>query len=608
MDDSIAGPVRELLTKWAAASPYSPCADLGQKLSLIAVHEKPAFVVRLITLYDVREALSDVLIPCPEDAPLMSAGADVWSQDPGFKKEFLDQEKILTLPTGDEPRECSACSGMGRQACKACSGAKSKPCPACTGRARKSCPQCAGKGKIACVPCKGTGLIVESVSAAGQEVRTRCPSCVGSGGSVCAQCADSAGSCAVCKNTHLVECADCRGKGELPCQSCGGNRRVLPGKTYKVGYQPHSIRDVRLDPETPDALLGSSLPQKPLGKTIYEASSEGRAALKEPLPDAGLQKSAEELLQRAEAAVKEFRGEARIIKQQLCVDRIPIYSAVYEYAGKKYYCWLDSVGGKVWGAESPFTSEIVRFGQEAFDGLSKEQYAQAEDLCKKVEGLGGAPWVAGVRALIAAARERRSEALGLHLAAALLAAAVLGMAVLHRTGHHVLWPLAAYASAIFIATAVIHKLAGPAMRHPAKAAGAAVFVAALGAGVFALLAPVRRADTAEFQRLLDGRFVGSIPSSLSSEDVGFVKALIEEYEALGVDVSPAKETLAANADRLEQARQEKLRQEALRQEELRRRKAEAEEQRRRAAAAAEAARKAKAKTKGKPVKKTRKGR
>jgi hypothetical protein len=572
MNEKAAGAARDILARWALAQPNHPLEDFGTKLSLVSVAEKPSFIVRLMTLYDIRSTVAEGSQPCPEDAPPAEPG-DAWSRDPGLKKDYFGQEATFVVPTAKEPKECPGCEGTGTRVCKDCGGVKTNPCPACT-RDKKSCPQCGGKGKIACPHCKGSGQLVESISAAGQEIRTPCPNCAGTGGPQCPQCASAAGFCKTCQNTHLVPCTGCGGQGRLPCPDCKGSCRILPTRTYKVEYQPIGAREILLDPDTPQGLIPADPPQTPLGELIYEAAAEGKVSLGKPLPDAALQKAAEGLLQRAEAGAKGFDGEARIIKQQLCVDRLPAYAVVYEYSGRKYYCWATALGDQVWAPQSPFTELAAQRGKEALDCLSRGEFARAEELRSQAAALGGAAWVDGLKPLVEQGRARPAESLGQGLGLGIVGGATIALAMVHGASHHLFWPLAVYAGVAFAGTALGRHFAGPKVRTPAGAAALATGVAAVAAAAFVLADPARRLDAGEFRGLLAARLGDPARLALSTQDEGFVQSLIAEYTPLSVDVSPAQAALDANAKRLEAERLE-----AQRQEDLRRQQAAAEAQR-----------------------------
>jgi hypothetical protein len=570
MDDTVAAAAREILARWALAQPGHPCDDFAAKISLVSVAEKPSFIVRLMTLYDIRTIAGEGRQPFPEGTALPAGAADAWSREPELKKDFFGQEASFVVPAAKEPKDCPGCEGSGLRVCPACGGNKTKPCPACT-RGNKACPQCGGKGKISCPHCKGLGQVVNSIAASGQELRTPCPSCAGTGGPQCPQCASTAGFCKTCQNSRVVPCADCKSQGRLPCPDCQGSRRILPTRTYKVEYQPISSREVLPDPETPQGLLPADPPQRALGKLVYEAAAEGKLALPRPLPDAALQKAAETLLQRAEAGAEGFAGNARIIKQQLCVDRIAVYAVAYEYALKKYYCWATELDDHVWSAENPFTELAGQKGREALDCLSRGQYARAEELRGQAAALGGAAWVEGLKPLFEQGRERAAQSLGRNLGLGIVCAAALLLALDHRLSHHLFWPLAAYAVAALAATLLGWRFGGPKVRTPAGAAALAGGAAALAALVFTLANPVRRLDAGEFRGLLEARLGEPVRTVLSAEDVGYLQCLIADYAPLGVDVSSAQAALEANAKRLDAERQE-----AQRQEELRRQQAAAD--------------------------------
>jgi hypothetical protein len=205
-----------------------------------------------------------------------------------------------------------------------------------------------------------------------------------------------------------------------------------------------------------------------------------------------------------------------------------------------------------------------QLGQEALDCLCRRQYARAEELRGQAAALGGAAWVDGLKPLLEQGSALAAESRGRGLVLGIVCAAVFLLALAYRGSHHLFWPLAAYAGAVFAGTGLGWRFAGPRFRTPAGAAALAGGVVAIAAVVFALADPARRLDGGEFRGLLGARLGEPARTALSADDVGYVQCLIAAYAPLGVDVSSAQAALDANAKRLEAERQETQRQEDLR--------------------------------------------
>jgi hypothetical protein len=388
MNETTTRAVRDLLGRWAKSLPNHPYADFADKVAFSVIAEKPVFIVRLMTRYDIRGDEKDGFLPCPEGEPPPSA-TDVWSVEVNLEKDYIRHETRVSLPVSTEPKPCVRCEGGGSLRCKTCHGSKSVTCPECTSTKRKACTECGGLGKIACVHCQGKGVLLSDVSAMGQERSSPCQTCAGTGGPPCPKWSSDT-ECPTCQNKRFVSCKECEGTGGLKCPDCLGNRNVFKARSYQVEFQPIFEREIRPDPESPQGLLPAEPSREVLGAIAYELEADKITELGAPLPDEDLKGAVDALLKRAEAGRKRFPSEARIIKQKLTIDRIPAYSVVYEFGGRKYACWATSLENKVVAAESPFTDLAGQWLQEASKSLSSNGYAKAEELFAKAEAL--APW------------------------------------------------------------------------------------------------------------------------------------------------------------------------------------------------------------------------
>lgn len=605
MDDA-ANSAEKILARWAGTLPHHPYIDFARRLSITSAAEAPTFVLRLMTLYDVRTPQTPCTLPFKTDAP--PPATDVWSLKVNLKNDFIWEETQAVVPLSATPETCALCSGSGKRPCKTCNGSKKMPCPDCLGPARRLCSECEGKGKLACVFCKGTGQVASS-----RDHTTPCQNCAGSGGPVCPTCEGKPLDCAQCKNTREAPCTVCKLKGEGPCADCGGDGQTLKARNYQIEYQPLLERRVCSDPQTPPGLLPAEYPSEAPSPVFAEAENDKIPALQDQLPRADVRAALDALLERSSAAAKEFTGEARVIRRRMTVEKIPVYSVAYEFEGKKYSCWAGSLGGKVVAAATPFTDLSELWAKEALERAAQRDFARAEDLLKNASELAPGPWLDGLKEKIDAIRAtRRPLNLPLLFGLAAMLVATGALAATHRLSHHLLWPCVGYLAACAAGLLASWLLVAPRL----GARGASAASAAATAGIFFLFSainPFLRLDAAELQRLLHGRFGDDIPAILSEDDDYYLASLIEAYQPLGVDTQALSDALEANRRRIaaENARRtelkrqedERLRQEQLARELRRRRAAEAIAAEEAAEAKARAAAAAKAKTKKKKKKK-----
>ena len=568
MDDTAVKTAREVLARWADSLPQHPYAGFARELSFISISERPAFVARLITLYDIRSRLGDATVPHHPEQPLPAA--DIWSRPSGLEKEFIGHEVVISLPISFEPLACPGCEGAGISRCRTCAGMRRVLCPDCAGsldKKRKSCEQCGGLGKLACESCKGSGYVLADISALGQERQAKCQACAGSGGPVCPKCRAS-NDCQTCRNERFLACATCRGEGGLPCPQCEGLREVVRAVSYRIEYQPILAQRACLDPEMPAGLLPAQLSSNTLGKIVWEREAEQLGSVQEGLPGGEVVKaSVDALLKSAEEGRRGFSGEAQIIKQRLTIDRIAVYFSVYEFSGKKYSCWATELGAKVVAPESPFTDLAVSLVLEAQQSAGRGEPG-AEDLLGRAAALSGWPWLEGLKQSLELGQAARAATFWREVGLAIIFLAALALAVSERASHNLFWPLAGFAALAFAGMAGLSRLRALRPKSLAGALALAAGVVAPLSLLFWLAGPPLHLDALEFERLLRQRFTQSIPAALSPEDAYYLKFLIGIYEPMGVDVGAAREALAADAGRIERDR--------LRREELRLRQAAAE--------------------------------
>ena len=127
---------------------------------------------------------------------------------------------------GSYDKNCSHCSGRGRQNCLSCDGAKTRTCGGCSGAKTFRCGACDGDGMKRCSYCGGKGIRSNgkdcSVCTAGQK---RCDTCSGKGRKNCSVCnGQGTRTCDFCSGRGNYDCAYCTGgKESVFCTLCGGD-------------------------------------------------------------------------------------------------------------------------------------------------------------------------------------------------------------------------------------------------------------------------------------------------------------------------------------------------------------------------------------------------
>jgi hypothetical protein len=544
---------QKILTRWAGTLPHHPYSDFQQKASITSAAESPAYVIRLMTIYDVRTPQGAAALPFKKDAP--PPATDLWSLKVDLKADYIRDETQAVLPLSATPEPCGSCSGSGKRACKDCSGSKVVACPDCVGPDRRKCPECEGLGKQACIHCKGTGMVASS-----RDQQSPCQSCAGTGGPPCKKCQGKPLDCDRCKNTKEVACANCNTEGRVSCTDCGGGGEILKARNFLIEYQPILEKRVYADPQTPAGLLPPDFPREAVSPLIGDAEDGKVPALLDQLP-APLRAAVDAAIARAEAAKKEFSGEARIIKRRLTIEKIPVYSVAYEFEGKKYACWASSLGDKVAAATTPFTELSQVWAKEAQEQASHRNFDRAEELIKNASELAPGPWLDGLSEKIAKAKTAQSSALTLAAGAGAVLLATAALAATHRVSHHLLWPCAGFLAACAAGLAASQRLLVPVIGRRGASTTSVIATAGLFLVVSAIN-PFLRLDAAELSGLLQHRFGGAaIPSTLSPDDESYLNGLIATYQPLGVDVQALADALEANKQRL--AEEERARQELL---------------------------------------------
>lgn len=602
---------RELLAAWAKRYPSAAASGFSKKVEIVSVTERPVLAAFLRSLYDVR-SIQEKILPFNESSPPDKGDkSDPYSFPDKLRKEFIDQEAVLTLAEDIPPMSCGKCESGDGPNCKSCSGAQKIACKECFGKGNKGCTMCSGEGKLICTGCKGKGKIVSAMGNDGMRREGTCPQCAGAGGQACPDCGSTAPDCNACRNERMIVCEKCRGSGKQPCSNCSDFKQLVPGFIVTIAHKVAYHRSFVRHPEVPEGCFPADPPPGKLGEKVVDLEADKIVA------DAEIDPIAKDAATKVLAQAKNGHGpKSKLIRQALTVELVPVYDIAFRYEGKDYRAWATRYQNRVVCENDPFSDQLRQTADDAATSLARGDVSRYESTLKK--GLELAPNDPGLLAL------KSKNAVKVKLArlnpgdVAAAAAAVVSMMILAMSSasNHRFWPVLTAGLIILGAAIVAARLLPryvpipqsltPGQRYGLSAATAAV-PAVLAMMLFALINPPRRLDARDFKRLVD-RYEILVPDRIEDKDEEDIQNLISRYELLGVNVQPARTILDTRRRYLDDLHQAELKkQEDLRrqQEEAKRLRAEQARKEKEAAAkkaaakkAAEAAAKKKKKKKG----------
>ena len=566
--------VRAILDAWAASIPDHPFKDFGKSVAIVSIAEHPSFTVDLRTLYDVRqkpqeiakmfdESLSGDLVTksVPPDS------VDVWSFEPGLKKEYVTQEVAIEVPKSFRAISCSVCEGKGTWTCQVCSGNRTVACGDCQGQGKLQCPKCVGRSKINCSYCRGKGYTPGVMKDNKPTADVLCSNCNGAGGSPCDGCNATGGlPCGKCNSTGKLTCSKCQGQGTQPCPQCNAKGKVLRGLSFKASYIPRRERATAHDPETPKELLPAEIAENK-GEKALEKEEASVAAASLPSAAAHLKTAFDALIKQADAGKAGQSGAAKIISQLVKVERIPVYAVVYRYSGKIYDVWLAALDNRTVAKESPFKDYAREQAMKAMALASKGQHAEAEALLAKARGIAG-----GDVSLEHASEVHEGTAsagfFGIHQISSGIAGLALMALLASSQGptYHLFWPVFSFGigalAAALLSGFTLGKfkaawIPNSKLKRVLLSAVLAALCAGVGAAAFSGAHLPLKLDTKDYQARMAERFKnGLAPESVSADDREFLKFLILSYEPLGVDVADAKKAIEDSIKAEEEAKRQ----------------------------------------------------
>ena len=561
--------VRNLLNGWANSIPGNPFQDFGNTVSLISLAEKPSFVVQLDTLYEARfrpierikpysESMAEVLTEVlPVAETITPDSVDIWKFESPLRNEFAAQEADIDVPDSFHALPCSICEGKGGVSCAVCGGTKVVRCAECR-IGKKPCEKCSGRGRTPCSHCRGKGY-TPGVRENKPGPDVLCVDCNGSGGNPCETCKGSGGfPCDNCRGQGALPCIRCKGRGTQPCQQCSSTGKTVKGLSFKIQYTNADDRSVVHDPQIPEGLMPSGFLWSRVSERIVEAQDiivpPPNLSSHPPYANAAV----EGILKKAEGAVSAQAAPARIIRQSLLVERVPVFSIVYRFEGKMYDAWVTAVDNKVVSKESPFKSLAREEALRAMKLAAQGNQSQAQELLAKASALGGEDL--DLKQVQQASEQSSSrDFLVLHQFSSVLAGMAL-MALLgfsHGPTRHLFWPVFSFGvSACIVSLVIGYVLASSWADSMLSSRIKRILISVVVATGVAILAGIQFSiaqiphglDVHEYKGLMAEHFNGiPQPESMNPSDLDFLKFMIATYEPLEVDVSDARNALEEGA-------------------------------------------------------------
>lgn len=232
--------VRKIISIWSNSLPNHELTDLGDKVEILSVMEKPSYLITFQTQYERRE-LEDKIRPykgesIPQKSITQKSDIDIWSINIPPVDDFTDAEKECIVNDSQEILKCEQCHSQGEITCQSCNGSGIKTCLFCSGRGEVKCSSCGGSGEHKCNLCCGSGQRDESIGN-GRYRKLNCYACGGRGYNACKECRHGWNNCVICGSSGNVTCGKCNGFRKLRCPFCDGYKEVISFFNVRIFFK-----------------------------------------------------------------------------------------------------------------------------------------------------------------------------------------------------------------------------------------------------------------------------------------------------------------------------------------------------------------------------------
>lgn len=310
--------VRGLLDAWSRGGAFRARA-LGSRSELVEVAEQGAFTIHVRTQYEERRvtAASTPYEDRPGGARIDDEGEPPapWAIPVRTPANFEEREVVLPVPHTDHIETCPSCAGRGFGDCRTCAGVGQVACPGCGGTGQRAQvmmrPQPMWNGRFM------TTIMVPYT------IMVACVSCSGGG---------------------RVTCADCAGSGHQDCRTCAAFGTIKAFRRLTVTFRAPE----QIERQYPDGLALAEWRETP-GEAIATARAP-RLDEPPPLPE-NLDAHAAAMLREAQRVEPDA---ARVLFQELIVERVPIVAVRYRYrGGRERRLWLVGAERRVVAPDAP---------------------------------------------------------------------------------------------------------------------------------------------------------------------------------------------------------------------------------------------------------------
>jgi hypothetical protein len=286
---------REAINRWSQG--FFRIRYLGDKIFLNKIVPCYSYNVRLQTQYEER-TVATASEPY-HGQPIDNHGTppEPWTIAVRQPEEYEERTETLRVPHTDRVTRCPQCAGVGDIAC----------------------PRCHGTGQTACSWCGGSGIIQRMEPRPGHNAQ----------GQSTVRFEMVRSNCSSCLNGR-VSCTGCSGNGRVTCPQCQGHCRVCLYERLTVRFRNKCQYEVLDTTEVPDANF-----EKLKGEAIFTRHSP-RVEIAPGLPPT-VEQSGQKLLRHAQSVDSR---QAKVLFQDMAIDRVPVHEVQYMYAGVDRRLWV----------------------------------------------------------------------------------------------------------------------------------------------------------------------------------------------------------------------------------------------------------------------------
>jgi hypothetical protein len=286
---------REAINCWSQG--FFRIRYLGDKIFLNKIVPCYSYNVRLKTQYEER-TVATASHPY-HGQPIDNHGTppEPWSIEVRRPDEYEERTEAIRVPHTDRVTRCPQCAGAGDIACARCHG---------SGQA--ACSWCGGRGFTMRLEMRPTHNPRGKTTFRTESVRSNCPHCF----------------------HGRVSCSTCSGNGRVTCPQCEGHCRVCLYERLTVRFRNKSQYEVLDTTEVPDENF-----ERLQGEAIFTRHAPRIEAVPDLPPT--VEQSGQKLLRQSQAV---DAREARVLFQDMAIERVPVHEVQYMYAGVDRRLWI----------------------------------------------------------------------------------------------------------------------------------------------------------------------------------------------------------------------------------------------------------------------------